>query len=96
MEPTSKLAYDNMQKSGQIASWHDRIMEAMVRLRYATKSMIAKELGSSEEQVHKRLSELQNAGKLLKTELRLKSPSTGQIQSIWALSDLNSIVIPIK
>lgn len=93
MDATSQLAFHNMQISGLIGSWHTRIITAMEFIQYGTKGTLAEMLNASEEQVHKRLSELARKGEIVKTSKHRRSEKTGQKQTVWALPgvDLNLI-----
>ena len=92
-DQTSVMAYHNMKISGSIGTWHQRILEALQWIHYGTKGQLAEMLDATEEQVHKRLSELAKKGEIIKTKKTRRSVNTGQKQTIWALKgvDINSI-----
>lgn len=85
---TSKAAFTNQTDNGNIASMQERIMAAFVILKFATKTEIAKILNMPEERIHKRLSELALKGEIYKTPYAKRSESTKELQTIWALPEI--------
>lgn len=93
MDQTSLKAYQNIKDSDKTISLRDRIMACMQELQYATKGMIAQELGLPEEMIHKRLSDLKNDGLILKTAYASLSKQTGKLQHVWVLPDTRAIIL---
>lgn len=84
----SRLAYRCTSKSGYLSTMRESIANALKELKIGTTSEIAEFLNISHDRVHKRLSELQSEGLIYKTEFSKRSETTGQLQAVWALTDI--------
>lgn len=82
----SRKAFKSQQAN--IETMHGKIMRVMHRLKFATKTEIAKALNVEQEKVHKRLAELTKKNELVKTEYSRRSPVTKELQAIWSLPNL--------
>lgn len=91
----SRLAHKSQSANGNIQSMKDRILKAFKQIKYGCKTEISSFLKVPEEQIHKRLSEMQKDGLIVKTPISKRSSKTGELQSVWALSNLKSIKFEI-
>lgn len=95
MEATSIEAYHNLIRSGKINTVHQIIMNYFIEKGSGITYSIAKWTNLQEDQVHKRLSELEKMNLIKKTRIKYVSPGSGQLQSIWARVDKMEIRIKI-
>lgn len=84
---TSRKAYKEMKQEGWDISIGARIMRAFFMLpnHRGIKSQLAAKLKMPEEQIHKRLSELEEKGIIEKTGNEFRSKTTGRLQKEWQL-----------
>lgn len=82
---TSKKAYNSQQQKGNIQSMQNRIMKVMERLKFGSQESIAKALNVHPSQVWRRLSELERCGNIIKTNISVRSASTGELQAVYCL-----------
>lgn len=95
MQPTSKVAYAKREANGQNDSDRIKVYNAIKRLRFGTKGDIARFLEVPQETVHKRLSELKNAGHIKVTNYKKVDSQTGHLQNIWAIKEIKEIRLKI-
>lgn len=88
-------AYYNLVDSGRQLTWHERIMEYFQKYGAGTKEMIARILNCEQEQIHKRLHELEEKQLIKRTPYSMRASSTGQNQTIWARFDKSEIKMKV-
>lgn len=96
MQPTSRIAYNKRELSGENESDKEAVLRALTKIGHGTKEDIARVLKWPQEKVHKRLSQILQEGKIFQTELKKVAASTGHLQIIWAVKGIKEIKVKVN
>lgn len=92
IEITSKMAKDSQEMKGNLKRVREAVLDYFNIYKCGTKTQIAFITGLTEEQIHKRLSELKSQGHIYDSVYAERSNKTKELQKIWCK---NGILITI-
>jgi hypothetical protein len=82
---TSLAAFRNQKAKGTIETVQEKIMRTMNRIKWGNRDKIAAAARMEPVRVWRRLSELEKAGRIVKTSVALRSPQSGELQAVYKL-----------